>query len=60
MESKRTIFALILLILITISQCGQDYYKILGVKRNASKQEIKKAFKKCLLNFSILPLYLHF
>ena len=51
MESKRTIFALILLILITISQCGQDYYKILGVKRNASKQEIKKAFKKLSLKY---------
>ena len=51
MESKRIIFALILLILITISQCGQDYYKILGVKRNASKQEIKRAFKKLSLKY---------
>ena len=25
---------------------SKDYYKILGVEKNASKEEIKKAYKK--------------
>ena len=44
-------FGTILLILVSLSQCGEDYYKILGVKRNASKNEIKKAFKKLSLKY---------
>ena len=38
-------------LLFTLSLCGEDYYKLLGVKRNASKQEIKKAFKKLSLKY---------
>ena len=37
--------------LIVISICGKDYYKILGVKRDASKNEIKRAFKKLSLKY---------
>ena len=51
MVNKNGIIGLILVILFTLSQCGEDYYKLLGVKRNASKQEIKKAFKKLSLKY---------
>jgi DnaJ-class molecular chaperone len=30
---------------------GKDYYKILGVPRNASKQDLKKAYKKLVLEW---------
>ena len=42
---------ILLLILISISFCDEDYYKLLGVKKDASKQEIKKAFKKLSLQY---------
>ena len=31
--------------------CGEDYYKLLGVKRSASKSEIRRAFKKLSLKY---------
>eukprot|EP01017_Pseudomicrothorax_dubius_P038492 TRINITY_DN5774_c0_g1_i3.p1 TRINITY_DN5774_c0_g1~~TRINITY_DN5774_c0_g1_i3.p1 ORF type:complete len:494 (+),score=89.53 TRINITY_DN5774_c0_g1_i3:41-1522(+) len=31
--------------------CGEDYYKILGVPRNADEKTIKKAFKKLSLKY---------
>ena len=48
---KRYFLIFIINVLLTISQCDEDYYKLLGVKRNASKQEIKKAFKKLSLKY---------
>ena len=30
---------------------GKDFYKILGVKRNADENEIKRAFKKLSLKY---------
>ena len=51
MLNKKTIIGLTLVALFSLSICGEDYYKILGVKRNASKQEIKRAFKKLSLKY---------
>ena len=51
MLNKKAIIGLTLVVLFSLSICGEDYYKILGVKRNASKQEIKKAFKKLSLKY---------
>lgn len=42
---------LIFVVFITFVLCGEDYYRILGVKRDASKAEIKKAFKKLSLKY---------
>jgi DnaJ family protein C protein 16 len=47
---KNSFVILVLLSLISISIC-QDYYQILGVKRDASQQEIKKAFNKLSLKY---------
>jgi len=41
----------ILLILISFSNCGEDYYRLLGVRRDASKEEIRRAFKKLSLKY---------
>lgn len=51
MSIKKEIFGILFVILFSVSECGEDYYKLLGVKRNASKQEIKKAFKKLSLKY---------
>ena len=51
MSIKKEFFGILLLVLLSVSKCGEDYYKLLGVKRNASKQEIKKAFKKLSLKY---------
>ncbi|EGR30193.1 hypothetical protein IMG5_138460 [Ichthyophthirius multifiliis] len=45
------IILFILLILIDISICGTDYYRVLGLPRNANEQQIKKAFKKLSLKY---------
>lgn len=50
---KRMItFRLLLFILSFIfCLCGEDYYTLLGLNRNANDEEIKKAFKKLSLKF---------
>lgn len=43
---------LVLLALICINVfAGEDYYKILGVPRNADEKTIKKSFKKLALKY---------
>ena len=49
--SKITFFGILFLLLITFSYCGEDYYKLLGLKRGATKEQIKRAFKKLSLKY---------
>ena len=34
-----------------LALCAKSYYDILGVKKNASKKEIKRAFRKLALKY---------
>jgi len=42
---------LILLCLVVVSLAGEDYYRLLGVPRNADEKAIRKAFKKLTLKY---------
>jgi len=52
-RSKHLLFFAFLLVstYITFVQCEEDYYKILGIARNADEGQIKKAFKKLSLKY---------
>lgn len=43
------LFIFLLFLLCTFA--AEDYYQILGIKRNANEQDIKKAFKKLSLKY---------
>ena len=47
---KRVII-LVLLLVISSVMAGEDYYKLMGLKRDASEEQIKKAFKKLAINY---------
>ncbi len=42
---------LLVLLNIVLAQAGEDYYKILGLKKTASDEEIRKAFKKLSIKY---------
>ena len=48
---NKIIIISIFVILISFSNCGEDYYRLLGVRRDASKEEIRRAFKKLSLKY---------
>lgn len=45
------IIVLIVTAMVPQALCHKDFYKILGVSKNASEQEIKKAYKKLSKKF---------
>jgi hypothetical protein len=46
-----TLLAIVNLLLVAAIEAAEDYYKILGIKRNAKDREIKKAFRKLALKY---------
>ena len=48
---------LIFITLFVFTICAEDYYKTLGVKRNASHAEIKKAFKRVEKDEGVINLW---
>lgn len=42
---------LLLVLIIVLSSAAEDYYKILGIKKTATEDEIKKAFKKLSIKY---------
>ena len=48
---KEIFILTILILLASIFKCGEDYYHLLGIKRDASKAEIRRAFKKLSLQY---------
>ena len=50
--NKSSLFLLLLLSLCCLlTRAEEDYYKILGVKRDATEQQINKAFKKLAIKY---------
>eukprot|EP00731_Ephydatia_muelleri_P022053 Em0014g644a len=51
MTMKRLFLAVLFLVILTECLCGEDYYKLLGVRKDASDKEIKKAFRKLAMKY---------
>jgi DnaJ-related protein SCJ1 len=43
--SPRLCHLLLLLFLAVVSLCAEDYYKLLGIDKDASDRQIKKAYR---------------
>jgi len=46
-----SILILLAVTCLSVISAAEDYYKVLGVKRNAKDREIKKAFRKLALKY---------
>ena len=51
MRSTKGVIILVAVLLAVVIAAGQDYYKNLGIPRNADQSQIKKAFKKLSLKY---------
>lgn len=48
---KQLFLAVILLVILNQGLCGEDYYKLLGVRKEASDKDIRKAFRKLAMKY---------
>ncbi|XP_041348272.1 dnaJ homolog subfamily B member 9-like [Gigantopelta aegis] len=46
-----SVYCTVFLSFVDIASAGKDYYKILGVKKDATEKQIKKAFRKLALKY---------
>jgi DnaJ-related protein SCJ1 len=51
LSHRLPLFIILVCVLATVVLCGKDYYQILGLKRDASTKEIKKAYRDLSLKW---------
>ena len=50
-------YFIILAVIIPLILCGEDYYKLLNVKRDATTEELRKSFKSNFFLFIMIIVY---